>query len=213
MHRLIILYVFVCVFIFQNVSAHTTIDIKQYEINIGWEIEPPIEGFINNITFEINEKTSQDIKKGIKNAFKNMTTQIKFGNLSKILNINSDQNLGHYKSTILPTRSGIYNIEMHGSIHETPIDIILQIDEVVNKNIIAFPSLQTINSDKEIIILKNAVSSLQNDLDHINTSYIINTQTAPDDIINVYNFGIFGIVLGISGIILSIFAMIKRNKL
>ena len=52
--------------------AHTTVHVEQYEIEVGWDIEPPVVGFRNAIVYEISESPSEGVKNGVINAFKNL---------------------------------------------------------------------------------------------------------------------------------------------
>ena len=35
--------------------AHTSVQVEQYEIEVGWDVEPPVVGFRNAIVYEISE--------------------------------------------------------------------------------------------------------------------------------------------------------------
>ena len=35
--------------------AHTTVEVEQYKIEVGWSIEPPVVGIRNDIVFKITE--------------------------------------------------------------------------------------------------------------------------------------------------------------
>ena len=94
--------------------GHKTVNVEQYEIEVGWQIEPPIVGFRNAITFEINEIESESVKAGVTNAFKNLEATVKFGGITKTLDINSDPRPGHYFSDIIPTRTGTIGIDLQG---------------------------------------------------------------------------------------------------
>ena len=50
--------------------AHTTVHVEQYEIEVGWGIEPPIIGYRNDFVFEISELgENPGVKVGIKKCF------------------------------------------------------------------------------------------------------------------------------------------------
>ena len=38
---------------FSSVYAHTTIEVGHYEIEVGWQDEPPVVGILNAITIDI----------------------------------------------------------------------------------------------------------------------------------------------------------------
>ena len=57
--------------------AHTTVHVEPYEIEVGWDLEPPVVGFRNAIVYEISESPSEGIKSGVISAFKNLQSTIK----------------------------------------------------------------------------------------------------------------------------------------
>ena len=193
-----------------SAQAHKTITVENLEIEMGWQDEPPLVGFMNAITFEINENTS-DGQSGVKNAFKNLVATVKSGGLEKTLDIESDPQAGHYHSKIIPTRTGGLVLELKGDINGIPIDSEITVEDVEDKSLLAFPDTAG-SSDQDVIALKNAMSGLQKEITSLKykisgldtTSGNISTETA-------YNFGIFGLSLGAAGVILAIVAMIKRK--
>ena len=195
---------------FSSAYAHKTVTVENIEIEIGWQDEPPLVGFMNAITFGINENTP-DGQSGVKNAFKNMVATVKSGGLEKALDIDSDPQSGHYQSKIIPTRIGSLVVELKGNIDGIPIDSEITVEAVEDKSSLAFPDT-TGSSDQDVVALKNAMSGLQNEVTLIKskisgmdtTSGNFNAETA-------YNFGIFGFSLGAAGVILAIVAMIKRK--
>ena len=86
--------------------GHTTVHVEQYEIEVGWEVEPPVVGFRNAIVYEISESPSEGVKSGVISAFKNLQSTVKSGGASKVLEIDSDPRPGHYFSKIIPTNTG-----------------------------------------------------------------------------------------------------------
>ena len=190
--------------------AHKTISVENVEIEVGWQEEPSLVGFINAITFEINEKTS-DGQSGVKNAFKNLGASVKSGGLEKTLDIDSDSQAGHYHSKIIPTRTGSLVVVLKGDINGIPIDSEITVEDVEDKSLLAFPDT-TGSSDQDVVALKNAMSGLQKEVTSLKskisgldaTSGNFSAETA-------YNFGVFGLSLGAAGVILAIVAMIKRK--
>src|SRR3989337_4556951 len=92
---------------FSSAYAHKTITVENLEIEVGWQDEPPLVGFMNAITFEINENTP-DGQSGVKNAFKSLQAIVKYGGITKTLDIDSDTKAGSYHSKIITTRTGSY---------------------------------------------------------------------------------------------------------
>lgn len=192
--------------------AHTTVHVEQYEIEVGWDVEPPVVGFRNAIIYEISESPSEGVKSGIISAFKNLQSTIKMGGATKVLDINSDPRPGHYFSKIIPTKTGSLSIQLNGEINGVPVDVDIPIEDVETTAVLDFPASSGSSSGQEVAALKNAMSSLQKDVTEIKSKVggidssggEVNTGAA-------YNFAVFGLSLGAAGVILAIIAMIKRK--
>ncbi|MEX0656066.1 MAG: hypothetical protein WD154_00770 [Nitrosopumilaceae archaeon] len=196
---------------FGTAYGHKTVNVEQYEIEIGWQIEPPIVGFRNAITFDINEIESENVKAGVTNAFKNLQAIAKSGGITKTLDINSDPRPGHYFSDIIPTRTGTIEIDLKGEINGVAVDVSVPVEDVESTAVLDFPPT-TGSSGQDVNALKNAMSSLQQDVSDIKSKIgTIDTGSASYNIESAYNFGVFGIALGAAGVILAIVAMIKRK--
>ena len=190
--------------------AHTKVEVQNLEIEVGWQEEPPLAGFINAITFEINEN-APDGKSGVKNAFKNLQATIKSGGISKPLDIDTEPEAGHYHSKIIPTRTGSLVVELKGDINGIPVDSEIKVEDVEYKAILAFPDT-TGSSDQDVTAMENALSSIEKDVTDLKTKLGgLNTQAGEFDAEKAYNFGVFGLSLGAAGVILAIIAMVKRK--
>jgi hypothetical protein len=134
------------------------------------------------------------------------------GGATKLLDIDSDPRPGHYLSKIIPTKTGSLLIELKGDINGVPVNIEVPIEDVESTAVLDFPQSSGSSSSQDVAALKNAMSSLQKDVTDIKSKIggldsstgEINTQAA-------YNFGVFGLSLGTTGVILAIIAMIKRK--
>ena len=195
---------------FSSAYAHKTITVQNLAIEVGWQEEPPFVGFMNAITFEINENTA-DGQSGVKNAFKNLQAIVKYGGITKILNIDSDPNAGNYHSKIIPTRTGSLTVELKGDINGVPIDSEIPVEDVEDKGILAFPDTAG-SSEQDVTAIKNAMAGLEKEVTELKTKLGgVNTASGGFDIENAYNFAVFGLSLGAAGVILGIIAMIKRK--
>ena len=55
---------------FSFAYAHTTIQVAPYEIEVGWQDEPPVVGILNAITIDIREPGDvEGVSTGITNGF------------------------------------------------------------------------------------------------------------------------------------------------
>ncbi len=201
--------------LFSSVSGvafgHKTVNVEQYEIVVGWGIEPPIVGLRNSITFEISEIESETVKAGVTNAFKNLQATAKSGGITKTLDINSAQRPGHYFSDIIPTKTGTIEIDLKGQINGVDVDVSVPVEDVESTAVLDFPP-STGSSGQDVNALKNAMSSLQQDVSDIKSKIgNLDASSANYNVEAAYNFGVFGLALGAAGVILAIIAMIKRK--
>ena len=127
------------VFGYSSAYAHTTVHVEQYEIEVGWDVEPPVVGFRNAIVYEISTSPSEGVKNGVISAFKNLQSTIRMGGVTKGLDINSDPRPGHYFSKIIPTKTGSLLIELKGEINGVLVDIEIPIEDVETTAVLDFP--------------------------------------------------------------------------
>ena len=199
-------------FSFPFVYAHTTIEVGPYEIEVGWQDEPPVVGILNAITIDIREPGNvEGVSMGITNAFRNLDATIVSGGASKVLDINTDPRPGHYYAKIIPTKTGSLEIKLQGEINGIEINEIIPVEDVESTSVLDFPATSG-SSSGQVVALTNAVTSLQKDVSSIKSQVGgIDTSSGNFDAETAYNFGVFGISLGAAGVILAIIAMVKRK--
>ena len=197
---------------FSSVYAHTTIEVGPYEIEVGWQDEPPVVGILNAITIEIREPGDvEGVSMAITNAFKNLQASVVSGGASKILDINTDPRPGHYYAKIIPTKTGSLELKLEGEINGVKINDVIPIEDVESTSVLDFPATSG-SSSGQVAALKNAVTSLQKDVSSIKSQVGgIDTNSGNFDAEAAYNFGVFGMSLGAAGVILAIIAMVKRK--
>ena len=198
---------------FSFAYAHTTIQVDPYEIEVGWQDEPPVVGILNAITIDIREPGNvEGVSTGITNGFKKLEASVVSGGASKVLDINTDPRPGHYYAKIIPTKMGSLQVELIGEINGVEIDVIIPIEDVESTSVLDFPITSSSSSGQEVVALKNAVTSLQKDVSSIKSQVGgIDTNSGNFDAETAYNFGVFGISIGAAGVILAIIAMVKRK--
>ena len=195
---------------FSFAYAHTTIQVEPYEIEVGWQDEPPVVGILNAITIDIREPGDvEGVSAGITNGFKKLEASVVSGGVSKVLDINTDPRPGHYYAKIIPTKTGSLQIELKGEINGVEIDVLIPIEDVESTSVLDFPPTSSSSSGQEVTALKNAVTSLQKDISSMKAQGSI-TSTGSDGGA-AYNFAVFGLSLGAAGVILAIIAMVKRK--
>ena len=200
-------------FSFSFAYAHTTIEVGPYEIEVGWQDEPPVVGILNAITIDVREPGNvEGAFMGIINAFKNLDATVASGGASKILDMNTDPRPGHYYAKIIPTKTGSLEIKLQGEINGVIINVVIPVEDVESTSVLDFPTTSGSSSGQEVVALKNAVTSLQKDVSAMKSQVGgIDTSSGNFDAETAYNFGVFGISLGAAGVILAIIAMVKRK--
>jgi hypothetical protein len=136
-----------------SASAHTTIIVGKYAVEIGWVNEPPIANQPNDVVVNVAGAPSE----GSTPAAGPAPTQIapesidvsklivtaEYGGQSKQLTIQplGEDTPGQYIAPMTPTRAGIYTIHLSGMVGDTTIDKDVQPEEVQLPDIVTFPRL------------------------------------------------------------------------
>jgi len=187
--------------------AHTTREIEQYEIEVGWGTEPPVVGFRNDFVFQISEPgENPGLKVGVTNAFKNLEVTAKYGGVTKVLDIGSDPRPGHYLSHVIPTKTGSYSIHLKGEINGVSVDIEIPVEDVESTSVLDFPPTSGSSSDQDVLALKSAVSSLQQDVSTLKSGKGESSSEGSS-----YDFAVMGLSIAAAAIILAIIALVKRK--
>ena len=187
--------------------AHTTVEVGPYEIEAGWGIEPPVVGIRNDLVFKITESgETEGTRKGVTSVFKSTDATVMYGGASKKIDINSDPRPGYYFSPIIPTKTGSYLVEFKGEIRGVSIDVKIPVEDVEPTAVLDFPPSSS-GGDTDIAALKNAISSLQQDVSKLNSG----ETKVPSNGGEAYDFAIFGLSIAAAAIILAIISLIKRK--
>ena len=188
--------------------AHTTVHVEQYEIEVGWGIEPPVVGIRNDLVLKITEPgETEGTKKGVTSVFRDVDATVLFGGATKKIDINSDPRPGYYFSSIIPTKTGTYMVELKGEINDVLIDIKIPVEDVEPTAILDFPPTSS-EGTADIAALKNAISSLQQDVSNLKSG---DTTISVSEGGAAYDFAILGLSIAAASIILTIIALIKRK--
>ena len=197
-------------FSFTFAYAHTTIQVDPYEIEVGWQDEPPVMGVLNSITIHIREPGDvEGVSTGITSSFKKLEASVVSGGASKVLDINVDPRPGHYYAKIIPTKTGSLQVKLKGEINGIKIDSVIPIEDVESTSVLDFPPASSSSSGQDVTALKNAVTSIQKDISLLKSQDDVTSTNTGDG--TTYNFAVFGLSLGAAGVILAIIAMVKRK--
>ena len=188
--------------------AHTTVEVGEYKIEVGWGIEPPVVGIRNDIVFKITEQgENEGTYKGVTNVFKNLEATAMYGGATKKIDINSDPRPGYYFSPVIPTKTGSYIMDLKGEISGTLVDVQIPIEDVESTSVLDFPPKSS-EGPADLTALKNAISSLQQDVSKLKSGEASVSSNGGA----AYDFAIFGLSIAAAAIILAIIALVKIKK-
>ena len=186
--------------------AHTTVEVEQYKIEVGWSIEPPVVGIRNDIVVKITESgDSEGTYRGITSAFKNLDGTVMYGGATKSIDFSGDPKPGYYFSSIIPTKTGSYLMDLQGEIRDVTVNVQIPIEDVESTSVLDFPPTSSEGST-DVSALKNAISSLQQDVSKLKSG-----ETSTSNGGAAYDFAIFGLSIAAAAIILAIISLIKRK--
>ena len=120
--------------------AHISKTFGNITIEVGWGIEPPLAGQINNAIIQVN-KTSGSNSVLVRNALSEMDTLVKYGGVTKSIDFEpSEESEGLYEAQIIPTRIGSYDLVLNGTIQGQSIpNAEIPLDDVESPQKISFP--------------------------------------------------------------------------
>lgn len=206
---LLAFFVTISLFGFSAAFAHQTVTVDQYKIEVGWKDEPPLVNQQNAIVFAITTDEGDGVTSGVTNAFKDLQATVKSGSVTKTLDILSDIKAGHYYAKIIPTKTGSLTIALTGTINGIQVNEQVEIEDVESTDILAFPPIGSA-PNQDVSALMNAMSSLQRDVTELK-SKVGSGNVGDVDLSKSYDFAVFGLALGATGIVLAVIAMIKRK--
>lgn len=185
--------------------AHKTILVDQYTIEAGWRDEPPLVSQQNALVFAITTEEGEGVSAGVTNAFRDLTATVKSGSVSKQLDILSDVKAGHYYSKIIPTQTGSLTVELRGTINGVEVNESIQVEDVENINVIAFPPTDA-SGLPDLAKIKNTLAQLQQDVAQISKGGMSGGESGKS-----YDYAMFAMGLGAAGVILAVISLVKRK--
>lgn len=144
---------------YSYVSAHGHIHVGDYELVIGFRIEPAFQGEPNGLDLFVTDTKSGERVNGLEETLK---AAIVFGDARKELTLRPRFGQdGAYTADVLPTETGDYTWHIIGMINDTQIDVSMTsgpdtFSSVIPKSTIAFPSNEP--STVEILAVSRSVA-------------------------------------------------------
>ena len=189
--------------------GHTIDSVGEYRVEIGWMNEPVVSGETNAIEFYVSPLKSglllkdQIFENGISDLKKTLKIQLVYKDESIVLPLSPDHNIpGKYYAFVNPTISGFYQANILGTIEDTPISLSMHPPKVTERSYIEFPQ----PSDLTVTQMIDGHTALIEDVSNLKKSVDELEKTQLNDV------GYVGIGIGIIGILIAIFALVKSKN-
>ena len=126
-------------FVRQTVSAHESITIGKYTVEIGWVDEPPVVGQRNAVVVNVTSTDGSIKPEDIKVSA--LQIAVSYGPDTKTLTLQplGEDTPGQYIAPILPMTPGKYTVLLSGKIDDTDAKASVQPEEVVAADNLQFP--------------------------------------------------------------------------
>lgn len=189
--------------------AHTIDSVGEYRVEIGWMSEPVVSGETNAIEFyvsplehgmELEDQVFENGVVGLKNTVK---IKLIFKDESITLPLSPDHDIpGKYYAFVNPTVSGFYQVNILGTIADTPISLSMHPPKVAERSYIEFPEPSDITMTQMI----DGHTALIEDLNDLKESVDVLEETQSN------NVGYAGVGVGIVGTVIAIIALVKSKN-
>ncbi|MCI0395416.1 MAG: hypothetical protein L0332_01320 [Chloroflexi bacterium] len=164
--------------------AHERVEIGPYVVIIGWENEPPIVGERNALVLDVTRDDTP--VEGVEGT---LEVRVVYAGRSFTGNVTPTATPGHYTIEIFPTVRGQYSLELGGQIEETAVDVTVEPEEVLPASTLHFP---------EPLPDPQALQTTVDDLSaQLQTARLL---------------AIAGIVVGVLGLALAVFALVRGRR-
>ncbi len=159
LHRIGLVSLLLMAFALFPVSAHEGREVGDYEIELGWQIEPAYTGQVNELEIDIVvAKTTE----GVAGAEETLQAEVTFGPAKKILKLEPDpDNAGHYSTRLIPTRPGDYTFRLFGKINDTSVDESFSAAEGQFSTVEPVSDLQFPDAEISLADLQTQITALQ----------------------------------------------------
>ena len=168
-------------------AAHGHVDVGEYELVIGFHVEPAYQGEPNGLDLFVTHHETGEPVNGLEET---LQAEIIFGSATQELEIRAQWGEeGAYTAYVLPTEAGDYTWHIWGDIEGTPVDVEMTsspdtFSAVKAKSLVSFPNAEP--SSAELLETVDAAAS------RASTALII---------------GVLGLVVGVVGIVMGVMGM------
>jgi hypothetical protein len=112
----------------RTASAHERVTVGEYELTVGWRIEPAFVGVLNGLDLGIIWQANAT---PVTNAHLRLTTNLSTGSSIAPKSLRPQFNrAGWYTFDVIPTREGDYSVRILGTLNTTAVDETVDLDRV-----------------------------------------------------------------------------------
>lgn len=132
---------------YQIASAHESITVGDYTLEIGWLSEPPVVGQQNAIVVNVSKGEEEPVE-----DVSSLTVTISYGGQDKTLTLQplGEETPGQFIAPVLPTVPGQYTIKLGGTLGDTAVDSEVQPEEVQPADTLQFPSVTSAQQSPDL---------------------------------------------------------------
>jgi len=105
------------------VAAHEHRMVGEYELTVGWRVEPAIVGSLNGLDLGILDHLSNGTVVWVEGVENNLTATLATGPATKPYSLSpQDDRPGWYTFDVIPTVAGAYSIKLVGTLNTTAVN-------------------------------------------------------------------------------------------
>ena len=149
--------------------GHEHVIVGEYELIVGWKVEPAIAGVLNGLDVGIMDHLPNGTTIWVTGAQATLTSTLVYGSASMSPPLEPQFGQpGWYTFDVIPTRSGQYSVHLVGTLNTTTVNVTVDLDPVDAASTVQFPTTDPTASDLNDSIaelrLENAGLRIQNTL-------------------------------------------------
>lgn len=117
-------------------AAHEHVTVGEYELTVGWRVEPVVAGSLNGLDLGIVNGTQAPVL----GAEASLQAVLSSGTASVMKELDPQFGRpGWYTFDVIPTRAGNYSVRLMGTLGTTSVDVVVALDNVRAASEVAFP--------------------------------------------------------------------------
>ena len=121
-------------------AAHEHVIVGEYELIVGWRVEPAYTGLLNGVDLGIQDHLPNGTTVWVTGAEASLTATLTFGSDSTVKAFDPKfGEPGWYTFDVIPTVEGAYSVRLVGSVNGTAVNVSVNLDPVGPRSDVEFP--------------------------------------------------------------------------